>query len=108
SGAKFSPEGGRVEVALSENESGYRVEIADHGPGVPEEFQDKIFEKFTQADATDHRQKGGTGLGLSICKAIIEQHGGQIGFGPTPGGGATFHFTLGGYEDTEVETIDRR
>ncbi|MBT6393244.1 MAG: transporter substrate-binding domain-containing protein [Nitrospinaceae bacterium] len=107
-GAKFSPEGGRVEVALSENESGYRVEIADHGPGVPEEFQDKIFEKFTQADATDHRQKGGTGLGLSICKAIIEQHGGQIGFGPTPGGGATFHFTLGGYEDTEVETIDRR
>ena len=107
-GAKFSPEGGRVEVTLSAYGSGYRVEVADHGPGVPEEFRDKIFEKFTQADATDQRRKGGTGLGLSICEAIIGRHGGQIGFGPTPGGGATFYFTLGGYTDTGVEGVDRR
>ena len=67
--------------------------VTDHGPGVPAEFSDLVFEKFAQADASSTRQKGGTGLGLSISKAIVERHGGTIGFTSRPGE-TTFHFTI--------------
>ena len=56
---KFSPEGETVEVSLTRREGNFRVSVSDHGPGVPDEFRDQIFDRFTQADATDTRQKGG-------------------------------------------------
>ena len=92
--AKFSPEGGTVEISLTRREGNYRVTVSDRGPGVPDEFRDQIFDRFTQADATDTRQKGGTGLGLSITKAIVEKHGGAIGFDTEMGVGTMFFFTL--------------
>ena len=92
--AKFSPEGGTVEISLTRREGNYRVTVSDRGPGVPDEFRDQIFDRFTQADATDTRQKGGTGLGLSITKAIVEKHGGAIGFDTEAGVGTMFFFTL--------------
>ena len=92
--AKFSPENGQVEIAVSRRENAFRISVNDHGPGIPEEFRDRIFEKFTQADSSDTRQKGGTGLGLSISRAIVERHGGSIGFATEPGKGTTFHFDL--------------
>jgi PAS domain S-box-containing protein len=91
---KFSPRGQRVDVRVQQHDAKVRVSVTDHGPGVPENFQSRIFSKFSQADATDTRQKGGTGLGLAISKEIIERMGGSIGFDSSPGHGATFWFEL--------------
>jgi signal transduction histidine kinase len=92
--AKFSPENGKVEISLSRRGRGFRIAVADHGVGVPEEFRDRIFDKFSQADPTDTRQKGGSGLGLYIAKAIVDHHGGSIGFDTKTGGGTSFFFDL--------------
>ncbi len=91
---KFSPQGAEVEVRLRRAGAGVRVEVSDRGPGIPEEFQPEIFEKFAQADGSDTRRIGGTGLGLSIAKAIVERLGGSIGFETEIGKGTTFHFEL--------------
>jgi PAS domain S-box-containing protein len=100
--AKFSPRGGTVDVRVMPRENGVRVEVIDHGKGIPEEFQPRVFEKFAQADASSSRQKGGTGLGLSISRAIIERHGGHMGFLTAPDAGTTFWFDLP--EWTAVDT----
>jgi PAS domain S-box-containing protein len=92
--AKFSPKGGTVEVAVRRTDGSVRLAVRDHGPGIPEEFRKRIFQKFAQADSSDTRQKGGTGLGLSICKAIVERHQGIVGFDPAAGGGTVFWFEL--------------
>lgn len=92
--AKFSPQGQAVDVRVTQHGAYVRVSVSDHGPGVPENFQPRIFSKFSQADATDTRQKGGTGLGLAISKEIIERMDGRIGFDSPPGHGATFWFEL--------------
>lgn len=93
--AKFSPPEGRIEVGLKRQADGtVRISVTDHGPGIPESFQRKIFQKFSQADSTDAGQKGGTGLGLSICRAIVERHGGTIDFVTRAGAGTTFYFDL--------------
>jgi len=56
------------------------VQVQDHGRGIPKAAQATIFDKFTQVDSSDQRQKGGTGLGLSIVKMMVEAHGGEIAF----------------------------
>ncbi|WP_096662999.1 PAS domain S-box protein [Polaromonas sp. AET17H-212] len=91
---KFSPPGGMVEVHVKRAGLGVRVEVRDHGPGIPEEFRKRIFQKFSQADSSDTRQKGGTGLGLNISRAIVERLGGSMGFDSKAGIGSTFFFEL--------------
>ena len=91
---KYSPPGGVVEVDVKRAGLGVRVEVRDHGPGVPEEFRKRIFQKFSQADSSDTRQKGGTGLGLNISRAIVERLGGSVGFDSKVGVGSTFFFEL--------------
>jgi signal transduction histidine kinase len=92
--AKFSPEGGVVDVTLEDIGSHVRFAVHDRGPGIPEAFRSRIFGRFAQADSTSARQKGGTGLGLAICKRLIELMQGRVGFDDRRGGGSTFWFDL--------------
>lgn len=92
--AKFSPEGGQVEVTVTLHRGQVRVAVRDHGSGIPSEFRVRIFEKFSQADASDTRQKGGTGLGLAITKELVEKMGGAVGFESVEGQGAAFWVDL--------------
>ncbi|HZQ71414.1 MAG TPA: PAS domain-containing sensor histidine kinase [Burkholderiales bacterium] len=92
--AKFSPEGGTVEVTLEERGDRLRVGVHDRGSGIPDNFRGRIFDRFAQADSTTARQKGGTGLGLAICKRLVEMMHGHIGFEDRDGGGTSFWFEL--------------
>jgi len=92
--AKFSPEGSAVEVEMKDYGQAVRVSVHDRGPGIPENFRHRIFNRFAQADSTATRQKGGTGLGLAISKRLIEMMNGRVGFGSREGGGTTFWFEL--------------
>jgi signal transduction histidine kinase len=92
--AKFSPRGDTVQIELRVQAGRARVCVVDHGPGIPPEFQPRVFERFAQADGSDRREKGGTGLGLNICRSIVQAHGGTIGFESVPGVRTEFHFEL--------------
>lgn len=92
--AKFSPKGETVSVSVIPREGWIRVSVADCGSGIPKLFHERIFERFSQADSSDAKKAGGTGLGLSIAKAIVDRHGGRIGFDTEVGVGTTFHFDL--------------
>jgi len=85
---------GQVRVEVSATDGAFRVAVADTGPGIAPEDQEKIFEEFQQVDSSSTRKKGGTGLGLSIAKRIVEMHGGRIWVESSPGKGSTFWFTL--------------
>lgn len=91
---KFSPADGTVRVLLGRHAGRVRVEVSDDGPGIPEEFRARIFQKFSQADSSDTRQKGGTGLGLNIVKAMVERMEGSIAFASRLNVGTTFYFEL--------------
>jgi PAS domain S-box-containing protein len=91
---KFSPPGGVVEVTVARRGALAYVGVSDRGPGIPEAFQSRIFQRFSQADSSDTRHKGGTGLGLAISWAIVERLEGHIGFQAREGGGTTFFFEL--------------
>jgi len=91
---KFSPRDGMVTLALAEHGQWARLSVRDQGPGIPPEFQARVFQRFAQADGADTRQKGGTGLGLSITKSLVEEHGGRIGFETAARKGTTFTVDL--------------
>jgi PAS domain S-box-containing protein len=103
---KFSPRGEEVTVAIAHDAQSVRILVCDRGPGIPDDFKPRIFEKFAQADATDARQKGGTGLGLSIVKQIVALLGGAVGFEAAPGGGTVFHVALPRWEIAGSEPED--
>ena len=94
---KFTP-AGRVEVSVGvEGGSGpnfLMFSVTDTGIGIPEDKQDRLFQRFSQVDGSAHRQFGGTGLGLAISKRLVDLMGGNIGVVSEPGKGSTFWFAL--------------
>lgn len=92
--AKFTTCGDVVEIRVERKDLWVQFSVTDHGPGIPEVFQSRIFQKFAQADSSSTRQSGGTGLGLSISKALVESHHGKIGFRTKVDEGTTFFFRL--------------
>ncbi|WP_197064952.1 hybrid sensor histidine kinase/response regulator [Leptolyngbya sp. KIOST-1] len=92
---KFTPEGGQVEVGLSQGDRQVDITIKDNGKGIKPEFLPRLFELFRQEDISITRQYGGLGLGLSIVRYLVEAHGGTVAANsPGEGLGATFTVSL--------------
>jgi signal transduction histidine kinase/HAMP domain-containing protein len=91
---KFTPSGGEVRVSVEPEEEMVRFSVADSGPGIAQNYQSRIFEKFFRVPTASG--PSGAGLGLSIVKEIVEAHGGRVGFHCGVEGGSTFYFTLPG------------
>jgi signal transduction histidine kinase len=96
---KFSPEGSTVTVfagrlVREDGSPGIRLGVTDEGPGIPEDMQDTVFEKFRQVDASHTRQHSGTGLGLAICRELAGLLGATLGLHSKAGRGATFSVEL--------------
>ena len=91
---KYSPDGGEVTVTTAPSTSSVRVEVVDHGLGIPAAEQESVFEKFYRADPQHRSMPGGTGLGLYICRELVQRMGGTIGVRSAPGEGSTFWFDL--------------
>jgi PAS domain S-box-containing protein len=89
---KFTPPTGKVRVAVRSGDSLAFVSVTDDGPGIPQEYQGLIFEKFGQLET--HRTMHSTGLGLTFCKLAVEAHGGTIHVQSEAGKGSTFTFSL--------------
>ncbi|WP_433794972.1 sensor histidine kinase [Actinoplanes sp. CA-252034] len=92
---KYTPAGVAPRIAIEARAlpgGGIRVEIADHGIGIPAEDRPKVFDAFHRCANTGGRP--GTGLGLAICRRIVERHGGTIGVEENAGGGSRFWFSL--------------
>lgn len=83
-----------VELFAWERHGRAYLAVVDHGPGIPENERERIFDRFTQLDQSDTRSKGGTGLGLSIVKSLTEVMNGSVRIETTEGGGATFVIQL--------------
>jgi len=95
---KYAPESERIDVRLSRTRGAKgmaQIEVQDYGPGISEKDLERIFNRFYQITADDHRKKlTGLGLGLYIAKGIIEQHGGEITARSEVGKGSTFIIRL--------------
>ena len=107
---KFTPAGGRVDVAVTGHHLNEQVEnhghvgaidpwmfhftVRDTGEGIPEEKLHRLFRAFSQVDASTSRKHGGTGLGLAICHRLCEMLGGAIWLESEPGVGSNFEFTI--------------
>ena len=105
---KFSPRSATVEVSAKVEADHVRFTVEDHGPGIPADQLERVFERFRQVDASDSRAKGGTGLGLAICRTIVEQQGGRIWAESVLGAGTTFSFTLPVVAEVDEENLDDR
>jgi len=82
---KYAPADTSIELAAQDEGQHVRLSVTDHGPGVPEHFRDRIFQRFAQARMDNSRDKGGSGLGLAIVKQMVEQMGGTVGYDSRPG-----------------------
>jgi two-component system sensor histidine kinase/response regulator len=91
---KFTPSDGWIRLGIEPDENRICVRVRDNGPGVPPEYQERIFEKFGQVEARANRQKHSTGLGLTFCKLAVEAHGGSVGVESEVDKGSTFWFVL--------------
>jgi signal transduction histidine kinase len=89
---RYSPTGKDIILKAEENPKNIRFSVTDFGKGIPQEYQQKIFQKYVQVGSDTN--SGGSGLGLAIAKEFINAQGGTIGVESEPGEGSTFFFTL--------------
>jgi two-component system OmpR family sensor kinase len=89
-----TPDGTPIEVSLDRQNGDVRLEVRDHGPGLPTGDADALFERFWRSEGGRERGKGGAGLGLAIVAAIVDAHGGRVRATNADGGGASFVVTL--------------
>lgn len=79
--------GGKAQVSLLQQDGHLRIEIEDHGPGIPDNLREKVFSPFYRIESSRNRGTGGTGLGLTVARSVISAHGGDIELQNKPGGG---------------------
>ena len=108
--AKFTEDGQIIVKAhvedLAKEQPMIRVSVTDTGPGIALEDQSKLFQPFSQVDASLTRKVGGSGLGLSICQHLIQMHGGQIGLQSAINQGSTFYFSVPVFQEiSEIQGI---
>ncbi len=90
----YSPQGGQVGVGVKTDGEIVEIAVTDRGIGIPEDEQERVFERFYRADQARSRRTGGTGLGLSIVKHAVQRHGGEVEVWSRPGRGSTFTVRL--------------
>jgi two-component system OmpR family sensor kinase len=107
---RYTPEGTPIElgVGVSLRRREAIVMVIDHGPGVPPEQRDKVFERFFRSDDSRTRETGGSGLGLAIVRGIVRAHDGRIDVIETHGGGATFRIAIPLAPDEAVMQLSER
>jgi two-component system OmpR family sensor kinase len=94
-----TPKGSPIELAVGtapdpDGTTWVVFEVSDHGPGIPPESRDKVFERFYRLDESRSRDSGGTGLGLAVVASIVRAHSGRVHIDETPGGGACIRIYL--------------
>ena len=87
---KYTPSGGRIDVAVVAQNNRAVIEVADNGIGIPPELRSLVFDRFYRVDKARSREMGGAGLGLSIVRAICKAHGGGVHVRARHGTGTTF------------------
>ena len=89
-----TPEGSPIDVTVGREDGEVRLEVRDHGPGLPTDDPDALFERFWRAEGGRERGKSGAGLGLAIVAGIVGAHGGRVSAANADGGGAAFVVVL--------------
>jgi signal transduction histidine kinase len=103
---KFTSSHGNISVAIEKKDNEWvQVSVADTGPGIPREEEDRIFDKFYQISQVDQRKSRGTGLGLAISKALVQMHGGKIWVESEMTRGSIFSFTLPAQQPTTLDVL---
>lgn len=102
--AKFSKEGGHVDLRTHTTGDRVTISVIDFGVGIPPNSQERVFGQFSQIDSSDQRKVGGTGLGMHISKQIVDRHKGQLEYTSIHGEGTTFFLTLNSARDDTTDT----
>jgi PAS domain S-box-containing protein len=92
--SKYGPTEAEITITVSADNGWIRLQVADLGPGIPQDQQSLVFRRYMYPGKLDESAQMGAGLGLSVVKAVVEAHGGQVGVEDRPGGGSIFWIML--------------
>lgn len=110
--AKYTPPGGRIEIAMSQQDGEAVVCVRDNGIGIPADMRESVFGMFVQVSGTTRAAQGGLGIGLTLVKSLVELHGGRIRAHSNGSQGTEFRLELplaaGAPRDPSIDTADRR